>query len=45
MRVGAHAKLKARPERLLHPAVVAGVIRGNLLRRGCDAANTVQAGA
>jgi hypothetical protein len=29
----------------LHPAVVARVIWGNLVRRGRDAANAVQAGA
>jgi 2-polyprenyl-6-methoxyphenol hydroxylase-like FAD-dependent oxidoreductase len=39
------ANLKARPERLLHPAVVARVIWGNLVRRGRGAANAVQAGA
>ena len=39
------ANLKARPERLLHPAVVARVIWGNLVRRGRSEANAVQAGA
>jgi len=39
------ANMKARPERLLHPAVVARVIWGNLVRRGRGDANAVQAGA
>jgi hypothetical protein len=39
------ANLKARPERLLHPAVVARVIWGNLVRRGRGTESAVQAGA
>jgi len=38
------ANLKAPPERLLHPSVVARVIRGNLVRRGRGEASTVRAG-
>ena len=39
------ANLKARPERLLHPAVVARVIWGNLVRRGRGETTVVQASA
>jgi hypothetical protein len=39
------ANLKARPERLLHPALLARVIWGNLVRRGRNEASAVQAGA
>ena len=37
------ANLQARPERLLHPAIVLRVIRGNLFRRGRYLAKAAEA--